>query len=47
MTVSPTDTDIALGYKDFGKRLYWYYVGQTWFSNSSPGNGYLQVQTTI
>ncbi len=44
MTVAPTDTDIALGYKDFGKRLYWYYVGQTWFSNSSPGNGYLQVQ---
>ena len=43
MTVSPTDTDIALGYKDFGKRLYWYYVGKTWFSNTSPGKGYLHV----
>jgi len=39
----PTDSDYALGYQDFGKRLSWNYVGRTWFSNSSPGNGYLQV----
>lgn len=43
ITLSPTDTDIALGYKDFGKRLNWYYVGRTWFSEGSPGNGYLHV----
>ncbi|WP_456419431.1 pilus assembly protein [Thermovibrio sp.] len=39
----PTDTDIALGYLDFGRRLMWYHVGRTWFSNSSPGDGYLHV----
>lgn len=39
----PTDSDYALGYLDFGRRLQWYYVGRTWFSNSSPGDGYLHV----
>ncbi|RLA97102.1 MAG: hypothetical protein DRG83_16420 [Deltaproteobacteria bacterium] len=39
----PTDTDYALGYADFGRRLSWVYVGRTWFNNSSPGDGYLQV----
>jgi hypothetical protein len=39
----PTDSDVALGYDNFGRRQSWYYVGRTWFSNSSPGNGYLQV----
>ena len=39
----PTDTDYALGYDDFGRRLSWYHVGQTWFSNRSPGDGYLHV----
>jgi len=39
----PTDTDLALGYKDFGRRMMWYYVGRTWFSNVSPGDGYLHV----
>jgi type IV pilus assembly protein PilY1 len=39
----PTDSDYALGYDNFGRRLSWYYVGRTWFSNSSPGNGYLHV----
>lgn len=42
-TFYPTDTDYALGYLDFGRRLSWYYVGRTWFLNSSPGNGYLHV----
>jgi|CryGeyStandDraft_6_1057127.scaffolds.fasta_scaffold10344_2 type IV pilus assembly protein PilY1 len=42
-TFIPTDTDYALGYQDFGRRLQWYYVGKTWFSNSSPGDGYLHV----
>jgi len=42
-TVAPTDTDYALGYKDLGRRLSWYYMGRTWFSNTSPGDGYLHV----
>jgi len=40
-TFSPTDEDIALGFKDFGRRMSWYYVGRTWYRNSSPGVGYL------
>jgi type IV pilus assembly protein PilY1 len=43
MSLFPTDSDIALGYGDFGKRLAWYHVGLTWFSNGSPGSGYLRV----
>jgi type IV pilus assembly protein PilY1 len=39
----PTDSDYALGYLDFGRRLSWNYVGRTWFSSGSPGNGYLRV----
>lgn len=39
----PTDSDYALGYYDFGKRLAWWHVGGTWFANSSPGGGYLHV----
>jgi hypothetical protein len=41
--LSPTDSDIALGYMDFGKRLSWYYVGRTWHANTSPGSGNLDV----
>jgi len=40
----PTDTDIALGYWDFGRRNMWYHVGRTWFSNYSPGDGYIAEQ---
>ena len=40
---APTDSDIALGYFDFGRRLTWYYVGKTWFKNTSPGDGYIHV----
>jgi len=43
ISLFPTDSDIALGYGDFGKRLAWYHVGLTWFSNGSPGSGYLHV----
>lgn len=39
----PTDSDYANGYDNFGRRMAWYYVGPTWFSNGSPGGGYLQV----
>jgi len=44
MSLVPTDSDYALGYGDFSKRWYYYHVGRTWFSNSSPGNGYLHVE---
>jgi hypothetical protein len=37
----PTDSDYAMGFYDFGQRNYWYYTSQTWFSNSSPGGGWL------
>lgn len=39
----PTDSDIAQGITDFGRYLYWTYKGQTWYSNTSPGRGYLHV----
>ena len=39
----PTDSDLALGFKDFGRRLSWYDVGKTWYINSSPGTGKLHV----
>ncbi len=39
----PTDSDIAWGINDFGKHMADYPVGETWFSNSSPGKGYLHV----
>lgn len=42
MDFYPTDEDIALGFKDFGRRQAWYYVGRTWFASGSPGPGFLQ-----
>jgi type IV pilus assembly protein PilY1 len=38
-----TDEDLALGFNDFGRRMAWTYSGRTWFANSSPGGGVLQV----
>ena len=40
---SPTDSDLAQGILDFGTFLTWQHVGDTWFSNSSPGRGYLHI----
>ncbi|MBV5326178.1 MAG: hypothetical protein JZU65_00865, partial [Chlorobium sp.] len=37
----PTDSDIAAGFHEFGLENAWTYVGRTWFSNSSPGQGML------
>ncbi len=45
-TFNPTDTDIALGFYNFGKRQAMTYVGRTWYSNStvsSGSQGYLKV----
>lgn len=41
---SPTDSDYAQNILDFGTNLTWQYVSRTWFSNSSPGKGYLHVE---
>ena len=46
-TFYPTDEDIALGFNDFGRRMSWYWTGQTWFANSSPGGGYLNVPIAV
>jgi type IV pilus assembly protein PilY1 len=39
----PTDSDIALGYQEFGKRIATFNVGKTFYRNSSLGDGYVQV----
>ncbi len=38
-----SDSEIALGYNEFGRRLARLYVGRTWYASTSPGNGYLHV----
>lgn len=40
---SPTDSDYALGFYNFGQRTPWYYVGPTWFSNTATSGGYVKV----
>ncbi len=40
----PTDSDYAQGILDFGSHLSWQYVSRSWFSVSSPGQGYLHVE---
>lgn len=44
---APTDSDYAQGIYDFGQRTTWNYVGPTWFSNSSPGKGYLHIPISL
>ena len=39
----PTDSDLAQNILDFGTRVTSSDVGPTWFSNASPGLGYLHV----
>lgn len=39
----PTDSDLAQNISYFGTRLVSFDVGPTWFSNKSPGKGYLHV----
>lgn len=45
-TFSPTDTDYALGFQDFGRRLPSTSVGLTWYANTSPGGGFLYVDVS-
>ena len=40
---SPTDSDLAQNILDFGTFLTWDWVSRTWFSNTSPGRGFLHV----
>ena len=46
-TFSPTDSDLAQNILDFGAFMSWYHVGDTWFSNSSPGRGYLHTPIAL
>lgn len=39
----PTDSDLAQNISYFGTRLVSFDVGPTWFSNGSPGKGYLHI----
>lgn len=40
----PTDDDYALGFYNFGSRMYWYYTSQTFYATGTPpGIGYLNV----
>jgi type IV pilus assembly protein PilY1 len=39
----PTDSDLAQGITNFGNQLAQSYVSPAWFSNSSPGYGYVHV----
>jgi len=43
---NPTDSDYAQAIDDFGQRLASTEAGPTWFSNGSPGKGYLHVPIT-
>ncbi|MFK5949109.1 MAG: PilC/PilY family type IV pilus protein [Methylococcales bacterium] len=42
----PTDSDLAQGITGFGSHLASVQVSPTWFSNSSPGRGYLHTPIT-
>lgn len=39
----PTDSDLAQGITNFGYQIAGVYVSPTWFSNTSPGYGYVHV----
>jgi type IV pilus assembly protein PilY1 len=39
----PTDSDLGQGITDFGRFITWNYVSPTWFSNGSPGKGYIHI----
>lgn len=39
----PTDSDLGQGITDFGRFMTWNWTSQTWFSNGSPGKGYIHV----
>lgn len=42
-TFSPTDSDYAQNILDFGRFMSWEHISATWYSNESPGRGYLHT----
>jgi len=42
-TFSPTDSDLGQGITDFGRFIAWNWVSLAWFSNGSPGKGYIHI----
>ncbi|NOY12217.1 MAG: hypothetical protein GXP51_00530 [Deltaproteobacteria bacterium] len=46
-TFSPTDSDYAQNILDFGRFMSWSYVSPTWFSNGSPGRGFLHTPIAL
>ncbi len=38
-----TDSDLAAGYGNIGRRNFSVQIGKAWFANSSPGIGYMQI----
>ncbi len=42
----PTDEDYALGFYNFGQRMYDSYTTKTWLAQTSPGGGWLHSPTT-
>jgi hypothetical protein len=38
-----TDSDLALGYGNIGRRMTSVKTGRTWFSEGSPGGGFMQI----
>lgn len=43
----PTDSDYANNVLDFGQRVPSVYTSTAWFSNGSPGGGYLQAKLNL
>lgn len=41
--LTPTDSDLGQGITDFGRFMAWNWVSLAWFSNGSPGRGYLHI----
>ncbi len=42
-TFFPTDSDLGQGITDFGRFMAWNWVSRAWFSNGSPGRGFVHV----
>jgi type IV pilus assembly protein PilY1 len=43
----PTDSDLAQGITNYGNQLSQFYVSQSWFSNTSPGYGYVHTPIAL
>lgn len=41
--LKPTDSDLGQGITDFGRFMAWNWVSLAWFSNGSPGKGYIHI----